>query len=120
MKITLRKVKNSPYNFEKTVDGITIKGFLQYDNDKLIKLNARLTGSIELVCDSCAEEFELDIDEELNYFISDGIYQDENNSLIDVVEAENGEFDIDELIHSEIELIKNDYNYCDFCEMSED
>ncbi len=120
MKITLRKVGKSPYEFEKTVDDITIKGYLQYDNDKLILLDAKLSGKLETTCAICAEEFELEVDEDLKFYISDGVFADEENSFIDVVEAHNGELDIDELLHSEIELIKSDYHCCEDCEYGED
>jgi uncharacterized metal-binding protein YceD (DUF177 family) len=120
MKIALRKVGKTPLNFEKSLDNIYIKGNLVYDNDKLFLLEAKLSGTIELDCSVCGEEFDLELDEDLRFFISDGVFKDEENSLIDVVEAQNGELDIDELLHSEIELIKSDYHCCEFCEMSED
>jgi uncharacterized metal-binding protein YceD (DUF177 family) len=120
MKITLRKVTKSPLEFEKSLDGINIKGTLVYDTDKLILLEAKLSGNIEIECAVCGEEFDLEVDEELKFHISDGVFVDEDNSMIDVVEAKNGELDIDELLHSEIELIKSDYHCCEFCEMSED
>ncbi len=120
MKITLRKVGKSPFEFEKQLDDITLKGYMQYDENGLILLDAKLTGIIEKQCDVCGEEFELDVDEDLKFFISNGIYKDEENSFIDVVEAINGELDIDELIHSEVESIKSDYHCCEFCEIGED
>jgi len=120
MKITLRKVGKSPYNFEKSVENITLKGFLQYDKENLILLDAKLSGSIETDCAICGEEFELEVDEDLKFFISDGVFLDTDSSNIDVVEAKDGVLDVEELLHSEIELIKSDYNCCEFCEMSED
>ena len=120
MKITLRKVGRSPFNFEKSRDQINLKGFLQYDKDKLILLDAKLSGTLETECAICGEEFELEVDEDLKFYISDGVFIDENNSMIDVVEAKDGELDIDELLESEIELIKSDYHCCEFCEMGED
>ncbi|NPA66777.1 MAG: DUF177 domain-containing protein [Epsilonproteobacteria bacterium] len=120
MKVTLRKVGKSPFEFERKLQDITLKGYMQYDSNGLILLDAKLTGILELDCAVCGEEFELEVDEDLKFFISDGIYKDEENSLIDVVEATNGELDIDELIHSEVELIKSDYHCCEFCEIGED
>ena len=120
MKITLRKVGRSPFNFEKNHEQISLKGFLQYDKEKLVLLDAKLNGFVEAECAICGEEFELEVDEDLKFYISDGVFIDENNSMIDVVEAKNGELDIDELLESEIELIKSDYHCCEFCEMGED
>ena len=120
MKITLRKVGRSPFNFEKSRDQITLKGFLQYDKDKLVLLDAKLSGTLQTECAVCGEEFDLEVDEDLKFYISDGVFIDEENSMIDVVEAQNGELDVDELLDSEIELIKSDYHCCEFCEMGED
>jgi uncharacterized metal-binding protein YceD (DUF177 family) len=120
MKITLRKVGKTPFEFENTVDNITIKGYLQYDNGKLILLEAQLQGMLEVTCAICAEEFELEVDEELKFYISDGVYVDEDNTLIDVVETQDGILDVDQLVRSEIEMIKSDYHCCEDCEYGED
>ncbi len=121
MKITLRKVGRSPFNFEKSREDVILKGTLQYDEkEKLILLDAKLNGVIETECAICGEEFELEVDEDLKFYISDGVFIDEGSSMIDVVEAKDGELDVDELLNSEIELIKSDYHCCEFCEMGED
>ena len=120
MKITLRKVGKTPFEFEKKTDTIELKGFLQHDKENLILLDAKLKGNIETECAVCGEEFDLEVDEDLKFYISDGVFVDEENSYIDVVETQNGELDVDELLNSEIELIKSDYHCCEFCEMGED
>ena len=121
MKITLRKIGKSPQNFESARDSVTLKGTLEFDPSlKLIALHADLHGMVETECAVCGEDFDLEVDEHLDLFISDGVFIDENNSMIDVVETSNGELDVDELIASEIELIKSDYHCCEFCEMGED
>ena len=107
-------------NFEKSQDQVTLKGFLQYDKEKLVLLDAKLKGVLNTECAICGEEFDLEVDEDLKFYISDGVYVDENNSMIDVVEASDGQLDVDELLESEIELIKSDYHCCEFCEMGED
>jgi len=53
MKITLRKVGKSPYNFEREKENITLKGYLQYDNDKLVLLDAKLSGTLQTECSVC-------------------------------------------------------------------
>ena len=120
MKITLRKVGKNPFEFEKKLDSVELKGFLQHDKENLILLDAKLSGTIEAECAVCGEEFDLEVDEELKFYISDGVFVDGENNYIDVVEAQNGELDVDELLHSEIELVKSDYHCCEFCEMGED
>ena len=115
MQITLRKVGKTPLNFEKSVENITLKGFLQYDKESLILLDATLYGTIVTDCALCGEEFNLEVNEELQFFVSDGVFIDKESSNIDVVETSNGVLDIDDLIHSELELIKSDYNCCQQC-----
>lgn len=115
MKITLRKVTKIPLDFEVKSNEITFKGYLEYHNGKLILLKATLHGLLEQTCDICAEEFKMPIDEEVEFFICDGIYEDNNSVELDVVESLNGIVDIDELLNSEIELIKSDYHSCENC-----
>lgn len=118
MQIVLRKVGKTPVDFEVKSDEIIFKGYLQYDADKLILLKARLSGKIDVDCDVCADEFKLSVDEEIEFFISDGVYEKEEDSLVDVVESFNSIADLDELMNSEIELIKSDYNSCKKCNSS--
>jgi uncharacterized metal-binding protein YceD (DUF177 family) len=115
MKVMLRKVTKTPLDFEVKSDEITFKGYLEYHKGKLILLKAKLHGSLTKPCDICAEEFRLEVDEDIEFFISDGLYEDDDNTLLDVVESFDGNVDIDELLNSEIELIKSDYHSCDNC-----
>lgn len=115
MKISLIKVGKTPLDFEVESDEITFKGFLQYDADKLILLKARLSGVIDADCDVCAEEFKLEVDEDIEFFISDGIYTKSEDTLLDVVESLGSTLDLKELMNSEIELIKSDYKSCENC-----
>jgi len=115
MKVTLRKVTRTPLDFEVKSDEITFKGYLEYHGGKLILLKEILRGLLQKSCDVCAKECKMPLDEEVEFFISDGIYEDENGIELDVVESFNGIADIDELLSSEIELIKSDYHSCDEC-----
>ena len=118
MKVVLRKVTKTPLDFDVKSNEITFKGYLQYHGGKLILLKADLKGSLGTECSTCSEEIELSLDEKVEFFISDGIYNDENNIDIDVVESFNSSADMDELLLSEIELIKSDYHSCDECKHS--
>ena len=118
MKVTLRKVTKTPLDFEVKSDEITFKGYLEYHGGKLILLKATLNGLLQKPCDTCAEEFKMPVYEEVEFFISDGIYEDENSVELDVVESFDGIADFDELLSSEIELIKSDYHSCNECKHS--
>jgi uncharacterized metal-binding protein YceD (DUF177 family) len=115
MKIRLIKVSKTPSDFEINSDKITFKGSLQYDNGKLFRLNAQVKGLVPVTCDVCAEDYEMGVDEKVDFFISNGLYESTNESLVDVVEALNGEADLDEILASELELIRSDYNTCSKC-----
>ncbi len=115
MKIQLRKVTKTPLDFEVKSDEITFKGYLEYHGGKLILLKANLNGLLTRECDTCAEKFKMPLDEKIEFFISDGIYEDEDNIELDVVESFNGIADIEELLASEVELIKSDYCSCENC-----
>ena len=115
MQISLRKITSTPLDFEVKSNEMTFKGYLQYDACKLILLKAKLSGSLDLDCSVCANEFNKLIDEDVEFFISDGIYKDTSDTLVDVVECFDSIVDIDELCNAEIELIKSDYNSCLEC-----
>jgi len=114
MKVTLRKVGKTPLDFDVKSDKITFKGYLQYHSGKLILLRADLSGSLNTECSKCGEEFELPVYEKVEFFISDGIYEGDDINL-DVVESFDSLADLDELLISEIELIKSDYHSCKNC-----
>ena len=114
MKVTLRKVTKTPLDFDVKSDEITFKGYLEYHSGKLILLKADLTGLTDTECSRCGEDFKLSLNEKVEFFISDGLY-DGDNIDIDVVESFNSLADIEELLNSEIELIKSDYYSCKNC-----
>jgi len=115
VKILLRKITKTPLDFEVKSDEIIFKGYLEYHSGKLILLKAKLNGSLRKSCDICAEEFDLLVDEDVEFFISDGIYKDDNSVDLDVVESLDESVNIEELLASEIELIKSDYHSCENC-----
>lgn len=115
MIVTLRKVTNAPLDFEVKSNEVIFKGYLEYHRGKLILLRANLKGLVEKSCDTCGQDFNLSVDEHIEFFISDGIYESEDNIDLDVVESFSGDVDMQELLHSEVELIKSDYHSCASC-----
>ncbi|MEA1916354.1 MAG: hypothetical protein U9N42_02370 [Campylobacterota bacterium] len=112
MEIAFRKIGKSPQNFELKSDLLTFKGTIRYDCANLLLLNARIEGQISLNCDICAQDYTAQIDENIELFISDGIYDGDN---MDVIEAQNSIVNLDEIFNSEVELYKNDYHTCNSC-----
>ncbi|MFA6192408.1 MAG: hypothetical protein WC665_08655 [Sulfurimonas sp.] len=118
MKVALRKITSTPLDFDIKSNEITFKGYLEYHVGKLILLKARLNGLLDIQCNQCGEDFKLPVDEEVEIFISDGIYEDSEDIELDVVESLDSMADLDEILNSELELIKSDYHCCDNCEDS--
>lgn len=119
MNIQLRKVTSTPQDFDIKSEDIAFKGFLQYHSGKLILLKATLSGSMDIECDLCATKFELALNNDIEFFISDGIYEDDDGIELDIVESFNGSADVDALLTSEIELIRSDYHNCENCKDSD-
>ncbi|MEA1955770.1 MAG: hypothetical protein U9N02_04665 [Campylobacterota bacterium] len=116
MKVILRKINNTPLDFDIKSDEITFKGYLQYHAGKLILLKAKLEGLVATECSKCAEEFKLKVDENIEFYLSDGLYESSDDVELDVIESFNSTVDLDELLNSEIELVKSDYHSCKNCE----
>ena len=114
MKVAFRKITKTPLDFELQSSEIIFKGYLEYHSGKLVLLKASLSGVLEKDCDTCAQTFPLKVDENVEFFLSDGIYDGDEDEL-DVVESFDGFVDLEELLASEIELIKSDYHKCDSC-----
>ncbi|MCF6331217.1 MAG: hypothetical protein L3I99_06690 [Sulfurimonas sp.] len=115
MKINLIKVTQTQLDFDEKSDKITFKGYLQYASNKLILLKAKLSGKINTDCNICANEFELDVDEEIEFYLYNGIYKRKDEVLLDIVECFDSTVDLQEVLYSEIELIKSDYSTCKNC-----
>ena len=115
MKIRLIKVGATPLDFEEKSNEMTFKGYLQYHANKLILLKAKLSGKINTDCNVCADEFELDINEEIEFYLHSGVYSANDDTLLDVVECLDDTADLQDILNSELELIKSDYNTCKNC-----
>lgn len=115
MKVSLKKVHATPLDFEIKSEEMIFKGYLQYNSGKLILLKATLSGKINTDCDICAEEFKLDVDETIEFYLHSGLYEAKNEVLLDVVECLDDTADLDEILNSELELIKSGYNTCKNC-----
>ena len=117
MNIPFRRITKTPTEFNTSSEGVTLKGEVVFKERNLALLQAELSGEIMLTCDICAEDFATMLNEKIELLVSDGVYKGFNETY-DVIEIEE-KLDFDELIHSEIELIRNDYHSCDNCKNQE-
>jgi len=117
MNIQFRRITKTPTEFNVNSEGMTLKGEVAFIERNLALLQAELTGEITLTCDICAEDFATMLNEKIELLISNGVYKGFNETY-DVVEIEET-LDFDAFIHSEIELVKNDYHSCESCKNNE-
>ena len=86
--------------------------------NNLTKLDGEVRGILSLSCCLCSSEFSQSIFEELEFCISNGVYSGDN--LLVLYEAMDCVMNIDDILTSETELIKNDYNTCESCKQKEE
>ena len=115
MNVAFRKIGQLPVDFDLHSGNMSFTGTLSSLKRFLIKLDATLQGETSVDCDVCAESFMLPIDEKIELLLSDGVYKDDD-SIFDIVEIEKSIINMDEIFHSELELIRSDYHRCKACQ----
>lgn len=113
MKIAFKKITSAQKTFNLQNDDMVLNGYLKRIDSRIIKLEATLSGTIELICDRSGEEFIKQYNEPLILYISDGLWDTQSQSKLgsfEVIEFFDGFIDLDCILLSEIESIKNDYH----------
>ena len=101
-------------DFETSLEDIKFYGKLQKKSKNLVQCTGKLEGTLVCQCARCGDDMSLHVDEEVDLFASDGIYET-NEELVEVVEFLDETIDLDTMLLSEVETIKSDYNYCSTC-----
>ena len=117
MKIAFQKIKSQETPFEIKEDSVSFTGTLKFEKRNTMRMVATLDATFDRQCDRCGEEVPFSHKEDLNFLISDGPYSDDTNEL-DVIEFFDGFIILDDIIESEINLVKSDYFYCESCQSS--
>jgi len=115
MKIAFQKIKSQETPFEIIKDSVNFTGTLKFEKRNIIRMLATLDATFDRQCDRCGEDVSFTHKEDLNLLISDGPYEDDANQL-DVIEFFDGFIILDDIIESEINLVKSDYFYCNSCQ----
>jgi len=113
--IPFKHLNSIPLEFSVVVGNVSFEGTLVHKKGKIAQLNGTISGTIQVPCDLCAEVVERVLNEELSFYISDGIIS-ENEDELDIVEITTPMIAMEELLNSEVELIKSDYFCCSHCE----
>ena len=103
MRVSFRKLGNYPLAFEAKCDNAYFSGEIILKKSNLAQLNGTIQGSISIPCDVCAEMIDLPLDEAIDFYLSDGVFQGQEVDL-DVIEIDNSMIDMDELLRSEIAM----------------
>ena len=116
MIIEFRKVPSIETPFEITQDGVKVSGTFVKQDAKLVDISMTMIGSIPVICNRCAKEFGISINEEVELKVSDGVYTNTNEEEDDLIyETFDSKINFNEIIDSEIESIKMDYHFCSDC-----
>lgn len=113
--IPFKHLNSIPLEFEVKEANAVFTGTIVLKKYNIAQLNGTISGSITIPCDVCAEMVERNLDEELSFYLSDGIITS-NEDELDIVEITTAMIDMEELFNSEIELLKSDYFCCNACE----
>ena len=92
-----------------------LKGVLERKSEKIVLCKAILNGVLPHKCDSCGDDIDISVNENLELILSDGAFKDELDELSDAMEFFDGFIDLSELANSEIQSFKSDYFYCKKC-----
>ncbi|WP_457561012.1 hypothetical protein [Caminibacter sp.] len=98
---------------EKKVDNLTLSGESIKQKDGSIIIEGKLEGEVEVECIKCLKSYKRKIEEDVKFKIVKPPYEGFDEEY-DIIEQEK--YNLEEIVKSEIESIKNDYNVCESCE----
>lgn len=116
MKIEFKKVPQDKKELNVSFNSVNIEGTFCRISPTLVKIEAKLKGEITVDCSRCPNELTLELNEDLNLIISNGIFKGDEDDFL-VIEVDET-IDFDSIIDSEINSIKSDYYLCNICENS--
>jgi hypothetical protein len=116
MKIEFRKIPLHPSDFELYDDSVKFSGTFCKISPKLAKIEGTIEGPCEVDCYKCGKTFTQELNDKVNFLVSDGVYskKSEEEELV-VIETSDHILDFGELLHSEIESFRSEYLSCDTC-----
>jgi len=117
MQIEFKKIPTTGVSFEVSLEDIIVAGNATKIDKTMVRVDGTMCGKVVHACDRCAMEFDLSINEKVEVFASDGLYEDKNGEdLLNIVEFFDGSINFDTILQSELEALRSDYHYCGSCE----
>lgn len=120
MKIEFRKIPLQETEFELSSNSVKFLGTFSKISSKLAKINSNLSGNYDVDCCKCGITFDVPVDSDIEFLLSDGIYSSESNDEeLVIIEVEDHFLDINEVLHSELESLRSEYHVCDNCKTND-
>jgi hypothetical protein len=117
MKIEFQKATFQEKEFSFETEGICIDGNFKKINSKLIQITSKMQGNLDMNCTRCAKQFYLQLNEDVNLRVSNGIYKENDNILEDdIIETYDEFIHFDDIFGGEIEMIRQDFHICLDCQ----
>lgn len=110
-----QKILEKGLPFELKKDDLKFFGNLKRKDSQLICCNSKIVGFMTHNCDRCGNDIVLNLDEDINLSISNGVYKHNENEFEDVIEFFDDNINLEDIFISEIEAYKSDYFYCEKC-----
>ena len=110
MKLEFKKIGTDERSFALEVGTAQVVGFFKKIAPRLARIEAKLSGTIALVCDYTGVEYQETLDETVSLRISDGLYTPSSDEDYDIIECLDGVVDLNEIFLGELESIKADYH----------
>ena len=120
MKIEFRKIPLQDTEFEISSNSVKFLGTFSKISSKLAKINSKLSGNCDVDCCKCGITFDVPVDTDIEFLLSDGIYSSESNDEeLVIIEVEDHFLDFNEVLHSELESLRSEYHVCDNCKSND-
>ena len=120
MKIEFRKIPLQDTEFEISSNSVKFLGTFSKISSKLAKINSKLSGNCDVDCCKCGITFDVPVDTDIEFLLSDGIYSSESNDEeLVIIEVEDHLLDFNEVLHSELESLRSEYHVCDNCKSND-
>lgn len=116
MKIEFRKIPLTASEYEINSDSVKFTGTFSKISTNLAKIDGIINGNIVVDCYRCGKEMLIELDEKSKFLVSDGIYKENEEDDLIVIEVEDHIVDFDELLQSEIESLRSEYYTCETCQ----
>lgn len=116
MIIPFSKISNSGSDFSVCYKDILLSGNIKKISPKFAKCNATCSGKIQHHCDICGKPIDVELEQLLELYVSDGFDKEHEEQYLDIYEFEDGNVDFTQILRSEIEANLSDYYYCKECQ----